>query len=60
MKKERNFNQPKGFGYQPNKEQRGYQPVKKANECYKPNTEKSKLTQPPNIGSNIQISQNDK
>ncbi len=46
------------FGYQPNSEQRGYQPKKEINEGYQP----SKLisTQPTNKGSNVQPAKNDK
>lgn len=46
------------FGYQPNSEQRGYQPKKGINEGYKPT--KSMSTQPPNKGSNVQPAKNDK
>lgn len=60
MKKEKNINPPKGFGYQPNREQHGYQPKKKINEGYQPNTTKSKMTQPPNVGSNIQVPKDNK
>lgn len=40
------------FGYQPNSEQRGYQPKKSIKEGYQPS--KSISTQPPNKGSNVQ------
>lgn len=40
------------FGYQPNSEQRGYQPQENISEGYQPT--KAISTQPPNKGSNVQ------
>ena len=46
------------FGYQPNSEQRGYQPKKGINEGYQPS--KSVSTQPPKKGSNVQPAKTEK
>ncbi len=46
------------FGYQPNSEQRGYQPKKGTNEGHQPT--KPISTQPPTKGSNVQPAKNDK
>ncbi|WP_434311601.1 hypothetical protein [Hominifimenecus sp. rT4P-3] len=46
------------FGYQPNIEQRGYQPQKSVNG--ENGSKKSNLLQPPNKGSNVRPAENEK
>ncbi len=56
---EENKNAIKGnFGYQPNIEVRGYQPLKSLSEGYQPTSSKGEISTPPSTGSPVEKPKN--